>query len=244
MQNYNTIIFAVAVGVLPALLWLWFWLKEDSEHPEPKGLLFFTFILGALSIFVVLPLEKFAKTQLTDKNHLIIAWAAIEEIMKYMAVALIALKSRYLEEPIDFPMYFITSALGFAAIENILFLYHPGALGGDTTVNLITGNLRFLGATLLHAVASGMIGAGLGLAFGKEWFVRKFYLIGGIIMAIGLHSTFNFFIIKNNGEDYLKVFGFLWVLTIIFILIMEKLRRINPDKVIINNSAPSGQEPA
>ncbi len=36
-------------GVLPSLLWLWFWIKEESKKPEPKGLLAVVFILGMVA---------------------------------------------------------------------------------------------------------------------------------------------------------------------------------------------------
>ncbi len=226
-MNIQTISLSILFGVVPALVWLWFWFKEDNEHPEPKGLILLTFVLGALGVVAVLPLEKFAKNIISDKNQLTVIWAALEEIVKYIAVAAIALQSSELEEPIDYVMYFITAALGFAALENILFLNQPGNLN-QAMVNLLTGNLRFLGATLLHTVSSGIIGIFLALNLDKSSFMKKIYLLLGLVGAITLHSIFNFFIIKNGGEDFLKIFGFLWVVTIIFILILEKVRRIGP----------------
>jgi len=129
-----------------------------------------------------------------------------------------------INEPIDYPMYFIACALGFAAFENVLYLMEPLRVSG-TVVGLLTGNLRFLGSTLLHAIASGMIGSALGLAFYLEKY-RKRYVLIGIILAIMLHSAFNFFIIKGSGENFLGIFGLLWVVAIINILIFEKLKRM------------------
>jgi RsiW-degrading membrane proteinase PrsW (M82 family) len=121
-------------------------------------------------------------------------------------------------------MYFIAVALGFAALENILYLIHPIDVNG-AVVGLLTGNLRFLGSTLLHAIASAMIGSALGLAFFIKG-ARFMYLVSGLLCAIILHSIFNFFIMKEDGANFLSVFGFLWVVTIINILIFEKLRRM------------------
>jgi RsiW-degrading membrane proteinase PrsW (M82 family) len=56
---------------------------------------------------------------------------------------------------------------------------------------------------------------------------QKSYLIIGLILAITLHTLFNFFIMKNNGSDFIKVFAFLWVATIINMLLLEKLRRMS-----------------
>jgi len=111
-------------------------------------------------------------------------------------------------------------------MENIMFLITPLSVN-QATVGLLTGQLRFLGSTLLHAVASGIIGIFIGLAFFKNRFIKGFNLLWGILIAIVLHSAFNFFIIKNSGNDFLKVFAFLWVATIINLLLFEKLRRIS-----------------
>jgi RsiW-degrading membrane proteinase PrsW (M82 family) len=42
-------------GLLPALLWLWFFLKEDSKRPEPKWLILAAFLAGMLAVILALP---------------------------------------------------------------------------------------------------------------------------------------------------------------------------------------------
>lgn len=226
MHTGNVILIAIFGGLVPALFWLWFWLREDREHPEPKGLIFITFLLGMAMVIFVLPFEQLARSKIQDQQLLTIIWAAAEELIKYFAVALIAFKTSQIDEPVDFPIYFVTAALGFAALENSLFLINPLSLG-DGTVGLLTGNLRFLGATLLHAVSSSLVGISLGLAFYGTWFQKKLGLFLGLLTAIVLHSLFNFFIIKNDGENFFGVFGFLWIVTIITMLLFEKLRRMS-----------------
>lgn len=211
-------------GVIPSFVWLWFWLREDKSNPEPRGLLTIIFILGMLSVFLVIPIQKFIQTTALSSNWQMISWAAVEEIVKYLAVLIILYKTNITNEPIDWAIFLITAALGFAAFENTLFLIKPFSLG-QTTVGLMTSQLRFLGSTLLHTVASGIIGISLGLSFHLSNFAKKIYLFMGIIFAITLHSTFNFFIMNNNGSDILKVFAFLWVATVINLLLFEKLRK-------------------
>lgn len=224
----KTLVFALLGGVLPAMFWLWFWLKEEDENnPEPKWLIALTFILGAIIVLVAIWAEKFSLNFISGHTAQVITWAAIEEILKFAAVAFILFGSRIIREPIDYPMYFIACALGFAAFENMLYLLHPLESSG-TVVGLLTGNLRFLGSTLLHAIASSMIGSALGLSFFVKQF-RSVYLFIGIICAIVLHSIFNFFIMKGDGENFLSVFGFLWVIAIINILIFEKLKRMGKE---------------
>jgi len=221
----RTLLFAVLGGAMPAIFWLWFWLKEeDVQNPEPKWLIALTFILGGLIVVLAISLEKYTLNIISGHTTQVIVWASIEELLKFFAVMAVIFGSRIIREPIDYPMYFIACALGFAAFENILYLLHPIEASG-TVVGLLTGNLRFLGSTLLHAIASGMIGSALGLSF----FIKKsrgIYVLIGIICAIVLHSVFNFFIMKGDGENFLSVFGFLWVVAIINILIFEKLKRM------------------
>jgi RsiW-degrading membrane proteinase PrsW (M82 family) len=212
-------------GIVPSLLWLWFWLKEE-ENPEPGGLLAIIFIMGMIAVVIVLPIQKFVQTAVSSPNVQLVLWAGAEEILKYLAVLVVVYKTKDVAEPIDWPIYLITAALGFAALENALFLVQPFSLN-QTTVGLLTGQMRFLGSTLLHTVSSGAVGIAIGLSFFmKEW-KKEWFLLAGFIVAIALHSAFNFFIIRNGGNDFLAVFAFLWVVTIITLLLFEKVRRMS-----------------
>ncbi len=217
---------ALLGGIIPSLVWLWFWLRENREKPEPKGLLTITFLIGMTAVIFVLPIEKFLQAHIGSHLGQIISWSAAEELIKYMAVMIVLYNTAYIKEPIDWAIYLITAALGFAALENTLFLIKPLSLD-QATVGLLTSQLRFLGSTLLHAVASGMIGISMGLAFFMNPAKKRMYLIAGILVSIALHAAFNFFIMENNGSNFLQVFGFLWVATIINMLLFEKLRRMS-----------------
>ena len=225
--TFKDIAVASITGIIPALIWLWFWWKEDKGgDPEPIGLVIVSFIIGMIGVIVVLPIEKFFETIITNKTILTFSWATAGEIIKFLAVFAIALQSRYIKRPIDVPMFFITSALGFAALENTLFLLQPEMVQNGI-VSLITGNLRFVGATLLHAISSSMIGIAIGLAFYKDRFTKTIYIILGLLTAISLHAIFNLSIINGSRENVFTVFGFLWVVTIISMLLFEKLRRMS-----------------
>ena len=224
-RPYNTF-YALLGGILPAVLWLWFWLKEDMKKPEPRGLILMSFIAGMVAVMIVLPMEKLASVFFAPTSlSLLIVWSAIEEIVKYSAITLVALKSRYFDEPIDALIYMITVALGFAALENSMFLIGP-LVNGDITVSFLTGNLRYMGATLLHVAASASIGVALGLSFYKGPFIKTLSTIIGLSTAIALHTFFNFFIIRNNGEDTFTVFLYLWMAVVVVIFLFEKVKRI------------------
>jgi protease PrsW len=222
---------ALLGGIAPALFWLWFWLREDKENPEPKGLIASIFFIGMISVIVVIPIQKFIQSNVTSQEWQFIGWASAEELIKYLGVVILLYKTNRVDEPIDWPIFLITAALGFAALENTLFLIKPLSLN-QATVSLLTGQLRFLGSTLLHAVSTGIIGVSLGLSFFMGKFAKKTYLFAGIILAIALHSSFNFFIMDNSGNNFLRVLGFLWVVTIIIMLLFEKLRRMSEEKLI------------
>jgi RsiW-degrading membrane proteinase PrsW (M82 family) len=212
-------------GLIPSLIWLFFWLGEEGTDPEPWGAVTIIFLLGMVSVLAVLPVQKLIQNIIHEGNIQLVLWATTEEVVKFLAVALILAKSDAIDEPTDWPIYLMTAALGFAAFENFLFLLKPVSLG-HTTAGLINGQLRFLGSTLLHSISSGTIGIALGLSFYSRRFVKIIYFIIGVILAIALHSAFNFFIIRNNGSDFMKVLALLWVTTIMVMLVFEKLRRM------------------
>lgn len=225
------VFFAFAGGLLPALLWLWFWLREDP-HPEPRRVLLLTFLAGMAMAIVALFLEQLAFFSINKVLKvlspaltsfvLLFVWAGIEEIAKYAAARKIALRLPSFDEPIDAIVYLITAALGFAALENILFLLKVFGSQG-ALVGLITGNLRFLGATLLHLATSAIVGASIAFSFfHKEKLHRN--VLGGLFIAIILHTLFNYFIIKSGGVNLFKILIPLWVAIIILILIFEKIR--------------------
>src|SRR3990167_626632 len=188
------LVLAFIGGTIPSLLWLWFWTKEEEKKPEPKGILTAVFILGMLAVIFVLPIEKFIQSNVASPELQFILWASAEEVIKYLAVMIVLFRTSYASAPIDWPIYLIAAAVGFAALENALFLIKPLSTSAST-VGLLTGQLRFLGSTLLHTIASGIIGVAIGISFFMGILGRKVFLLAGFVAAIALHSTFNFFII-------------------------------------------------
>ncbi len=215
---------ALAAGLVPALFWLWFWLREDKARPEPRTLIISSFLAGMLVVPAVLPLQKFA-TQRFSGDELIFVWVVIEEVLKYSAALIVVLWNKAVDEPIDAIIYMITIALGFSALENALFIFNP-LVAGQFIESIITGHFRFLGATLLHVLASGTVGVLMAFAFYKRKAVRIAYATFGLFIAIALHALFNFSIMGARGETILSVFLLVWIGIIILFLIFEKVKRI------------------
>jgi protease PrsW len=226
VSSFNTIFISLLGGVLPALLWLWFWLKEDRLHPEPKSRLAFVFLVGMISVFVVLPIERLIFTMVMSSitTTTVILWAGIEELFKFIVAYLVALKNRVFDEPIDAVIYMITVALGFSALENALFLFNTIDVGLFSQ-SIITGNSRFLGATLLHVASSATIGVMLGLSYYKKPSTKKIFLFTGIAASIVLHTIFNLLIIKLE-KDLFFVFAGVWVFIVLLIVLIEKVKKI------------------
>ncbi len=145
------------------------------------------FLVGMLTALAVAFFELKLKNLLPLLQFSIIGllfFAFVEEFGKFLGVYFAVSKSRFFDEPIDGMIYMITAAMGFATVENFLFL-----VGFAKALELTV--LRFVGATLLHALASGFVGF--------YWVRRK--LIKGFTLATLIHAGFNFLILRLPGYE-------------------------------------------
>lgn len=227
MRDLLPIIAAISGGVFPALAWLWFWRREDAPHPEPRRLIALAFLAGMAAVAVVIPIQKAIAPLLATQALMFAAWSTVEEVVKYFAARITVLRRREDDEPIDPVIYMVTVALGFAAVENTLFLLSP--LSGDGFMQtLMTGNLRFVGATLLHVLSSATIGVALALTFYGSKSAKRMAAFGGVILASALHALFNFLILNTAEEHLLRTFGYVWLGLIVLLAILEYVKRIHP----------------
>ncbi len=222
----------VFLGLMPSLIWMSLFLKED-KHPEPKSLIAKTFLMGIIisPIAIILqasfshvgswgPLDYFVAD-----GSLFFLWAAfVEEFLKYYAVRLIALTSPAFDEPVDAMIYMTMAGLGFAAIENILVLFRTIPNGLDAALAVWT--LRSVGATLLHALSSGLLGYFLGLS----WFFqnhRKKIVGLGLVISTLFHFSFN--ILLAGTADQLRGLIFatclLCVMAFLVLVLFSKMKK-------------------
>ena len=245
----NTILYSLGGGLIPILIWLWFWLKEDRAKPEPARLIARVFLAGAVGVVIAYFFEravcdfnwfKVACFGLSDSallianwqtKILILIWASIEEIFKFLAAYLVIFRQSAFDEPVDSMIYMITAALGFAALENSIFLFTTLTETGSGAVFLLTGNLRFLGANLIHIIASALVGGMMALAFCFRRWQRFSYAIIGLAVAILLHALFNFLIIIDNGKQLFKILALLWLFVLFIILFFEKVKTVRCLKI-------------
>lgn len=248
------IIYALLGGLLPALIWLLFWLREDI-HPEPKRLIAKAFFAGVLTIPFALFLESilycagsymflgpwseascsasqpiFGMWESYMVPFTVIGFAAIEEYVKYKGARIWVLKGKDFDEPVDAMIYLITASLGFAAFENFFFLIP--AFGHSIFEGFVIGNLRFLGATLLHSISSGVVGYALALSFYRPN-QRSMYMRFGLLTATLLHAIFNFTIMKGTAGGESQDMSILLLMLTGMVLIfafdrVKKIKRLTP----------------
>ncbi len=231
--------YAIIGGLLPALIWLWFWMHEGHEHHEPKFTIWATFIAGMGCVFIVYPFEKWSEGYIAlmtgsagsvNNFNVLLAWAFCEEAVKFLAAYFIAFRNRrdIFDEPIDAFVYLMTAALGFSAMENTFFLLEP-LLQGNTLVSVLTGNMRFMGANLLHVASSGVLSLFIALAYFKPRWTQRAWTLIGLAVATVLHAGFNILIVfiteRAQGGIFIA-FSFVWVTLIFLILILERIKKI------------------
>ncbi|MBI2013061.1 MAG: PrsW family intramembrane metalloprotease [Candidatus Colwellbacteria bacterium] len=181
------------LGLLPAVLWLLFFLREDAARPEPKRMIIYAFLGGALAAGVSVIPEFYLQKYFPPPDGapayispLLGPFAFLEEVIKFLIIYLIIRRSSYFDEGVDAMIYMITAGLGFAAVENVLNL-----IGAESIFKIFA--LRSIGATLLHALASGILGF--------HW--ARGYLVPGIVAATLLHWAFNYLVLLyENIEVY------------------------------------------
>jgi RsiW-degrading membrane proteinase PrsW (M82 family) len=227
-MNVDPFIYALLGGILPAFLWLLFWLREDWKHPEPNRLILRTFLFGMLSVGLAIPLQQWASSVFANAFVIqIILWALIEESFKFLSAYFGGIHSVSDNEPVDPLVYMLTAALGFVAIENTLFILNP-LLESNVMESLVTGNMRFVGASLLHVVSSGITGAFLSYSFYKSKRHKWRAVFHGLFWATLFHASFNLLILYKNQAGLTAAFLAVWVGVVVLLWTFERVKALRP----------------
>ena len=219
------IIYAIVGSLIPTFFWLWFWSRRDRFCPEPKIHLLGAFVFGALAALFTLPSQSFVASIFGSTSTIaMVLFVSVEEYIKYACCWYIAMRNNpYYNERIDPIVYLATTALGFAALENILyFLQYLNNF--ELSIAAMEGGKRIVGATVLHMVTSTIIGIFISLAFFSKKIKRTISLVFGILLAIIVHVGFNHLVTFTEVDMVLVAFGASWVLFMIVIIMMELLR--------------------
>ena len=180
----------ILISFAPGLFWLWFFLRLDKYRPEPRRLVVVTFLFGCLSTIPAAILEGiFGVGELLESDSDLITFATgmllvvgpVEEICKFSVIRLVPYRSLYFDEPIDGLVYGAAASLGFASLENLVYVLNYGP-----EVMLLRAPL----STLAHLTFGSIWGYALGQhhsSGGK----RIGIVIGGLALAAAVHALFN-----------------------------------------------------
>ncbi len=225
--SIQSLLIGVITGFVPTFFWLYFWLKETEEIHYPLPLVLMVFCLGGIGVFMAIPLQSALSSLFAYKSlSYLMTLACVEEVIKLLLVCIAVPRILAPKLATESAVFLVSCALGFAAVENTLFLLNP-VLHQNINLTLVTGNLRFLGSTILHAITAGFVGIGLGLAYNESFFSKLLHMITGFALAVALHGLFNYFIIKNDTKVTLTTLGVLWAPTLVVIIIFESLKMVH-----------------
>ncbi len=191
----ESIIFA---ALLPVALLIAYILIKDKNNPEPAEQLIKAFVFGILSVFVSLCIStplKAVGLYTSEQNTLIdcirisFFGAAIpEEIAKFLMLWLCLRRNRFFDEKMDGIVYAAFVSLGFAAFENVMYLFGSG----ESWVG--TGIARGLLAVPGHFLDGILMGYYFSLArfYPKAPIRNKILTLAAPILAHGIYDTIAF----------------------------------------------------
>jgi RsiW-degrading membrane proteinase PrsW (M82 family) len=211
---------ALLLATVPALFWLWFFLRKDRLEPEPRVRVFWVFLLGCASAAAVLRLRPFLEPlappgpgPLRDLADAFLITALPEETLKLLAFVLGAGFSRELDEPMDGIVYGAAAALGFTAIENALFLFESG----DPLLLFVRG----FTATLGHVAFTATAAFGVAVWRLQPTPRRLRFLLRCLAFSWLAHGGYDLFLFGREG---LHLVSLLVVLPLALLCLSLKLR--------------------
>lgn len=129
MNNYIILLTAL----LPVVILVYYIYHKDKKSPEPTGQLVKAFLWGILSVplslCISIPLGLIgvypteATSILGSVSAAFFGAAIPEEIAKFFMLCLLLRKNPYFDEKMDGIVYAVCISLGFAALENIMYLF-------------------------------------------------------------------------------------------------------------------------
>lgn len=184
----------LAAALLPAALLMLFILRRDSQHPEPVGQLVKAFIFGILSVFVsTLFSAPFVASGILPNGYTDFTTAAIysfgaaafpEEIAKLIMLWLFLRKNKEFDEHLDGVVYAVCIGLGFAALENIMYLFDAGDEWFGTAIarGLLSVPGHFFFAVLMGYYYSLV-------HFGYDNWRNRVLVLAAPVLAHGIYDT-------------------------------------------------------
>ncbi len=208
----------IGLAVLPGFVLLAWLYTRDQLHPEPKRVVYRLYLLGA---GIVLPAGLIERQLLKTGFDGAIAfgkWSTlivttffvagmVEEFLKAAIVERAALQKGWMKTPIDAIIYSGATALGFATVENLLYV---------TSAGFSTAILRSVTAVPAHL----MFGIIMGTFFAQSLWANKSRAWAYIVPAL-VHGVYDTFALSNSWIGDILLFIYL------IALLEQSLRRID-----------------
>lgn len=217
----------LALGPVLAIFFF-FWAKDKYEK-EPLKRLILTAGIGAVSAIPVVIVEmlwghtSMNVSALSVSELYFMAFVEIgvtEELFKAIAFFSTAYWSKYMNEPYDGMIYSVAAALGFAAVENILYVLSGG---------ILTAVIRAVTAVPAHA----MFGASIGYLSGRAKFtkypvLKPFLILSGFAISVFLHGLYDLIALWPEPLTWLWLIPLLGVMVAGTLLFTRDARKRSP----------------
>jgi len=233
-------LYAIILSFLISLIWLKYIIKLDMFDAEKKRYIVLIFVLSM--IFTVLsdfPYELAHKlgyinspTPYKSFLYSVFVIGLIEETIKLIPLLILLKFTKAVDEPYDYIFYASASALGFAFIENTMYLSNYG---------LTIVSARAFYATVLHMVLSSFIAYGLFLIKYKHIKINAvFIFLFFFLLAIFSHGFYDFWYINiiASQNNWLSTLFLLLLIHLWFSMINNTMNVSNyysEDKKVSND---------
>jgi protease PrsW len=215
----------IILAILPPVLIAYYVYQQDKYEREPKSLIIKSFLFGCISVVPILILETIFNESLFSSLfvYMFCGVALVEEGMKYFFLKKYLFNNPEFNEPLDGIVYAIMVSLGFATIENIMYVI--GAQSEATSVAI----LRMFSAIPLHAACGVIMGYYVGMAkFKKD--NTTILLLKGVLIATFVHAIYNYFLFLGQAQ----IISFIGLLVAIYF--SKKALKIHQKDSQIRNS--------
>jgi protease PrsW len=199
----------IALALAPAVFIAAYILYRDRNEPEPPNMLIRAFFAGALSPFLALWLGNFPQSMgLTDGGegmqmlgYAFVTVAAAEELAKFIVLWYFS-RSKWFDEPFDGIVYGVMVALGFATLENFLYVFSVETMQDSMSIAL----KRMFTAVPAHAAFGAIMGYFLGLS--RYLHLRNPWVTAcGVLIAIFFHGAYDYFLMARSNWWLLNLSG-------------------------------------
>ncbi|EPD53192.1 glutamic-type intramembrane protease PrsW [Paenisporosarcina sp. FSL H8-0542] len=199
-------ILLLSVAIAPGLaLFSYFYLRNQISS-EPSRTLFHTFIYGAILTFPILFIQHVFEVEHIFQSMFIrnvLFTSLLEEFFKWLVLVMAIYQHVEFDDPYDGILYGASVSLGFATVENILYIF---------TFGLDTAFLRALLPVSSHAIFGVVMGYYLGRAKFALSESSKPLLFIALLAPLCLHMVYNGILsIKSISMYFMIPFMlFLW----------------------------------